>query len=207
MKNPRNEGWSFIETLVVVSLIGIALTLAVPSWKDSKSKRQMVGAAETLSSFLSAGGSLAVKRNRNVAVSLVRNDSANWCVGMSDRGSACDCTIEDIASEGFCAVGRVRQILHRDDLSEVALTSHAADTTFVFDGTRGTLVSSDLETAHYFNLQSSDDRIGVQVGVSPTGRVFICNWLESENATPYKSCESTGQDSELPASNGALNTG
>jgi hypothetical protein len=154
--------------------------------------------------FLSAGRSLAVKHNRDVAVSLVYQDSTTWCVGLIDAGSACNCTVEDANRNNYCAVGGVPQILHANDLSRTELMSHAADASFVFDRIRGTLISTDLAYPHFFNLMSTNGKFGLQVGVTATGNTFICNWLESANAPAYRSCESVFGEPDSPTYDGAL---
>jgi len=204
MKTSRNDGFSVVEILVVVALIAIGLTLSVPSWNEARSKRQLVSASENLSVFLAAGRSMAVLSNRDVAVSLVYRDPTTWCVGLADTGAACDCTVENADRNDYCVVGGMRQILHADDFSRTAMVSHAADASFVFDPVRGSLVSTDLEHAHFFNLMSANGRYGLQVGVSATGNTIICNWLDSANVGAYRSCEPVFGESDPPTYDGAL---
>ena len=204
MKTSSNEGFSLVEILVVISIIAIGLTFSVPSWNDARSKRELVSASEDLSAFLSAGRSLAIKHNVDVAASLVYQDSTTWCLGLVDAESACDCTVEDANRNNYCAVGGTAQVFRANDFSRIELVSHAADAMFVFDRIRGTLISTDMTSPHFFNLMSTNGKIGLQVGVSATGISFICNWLESTNTPTYRSCEPVFGDSDSPTYDGAL---
>ena len=204
MKSFRHVGFSLVEILVVLSIIAIGLTLSLPSWNDARSKRELINASEHLSMFLSAGRSLALKHNRDVAVSLVYRDHTDWCVGMVDTGLACDCTVEDAGRNDYCSVGGVPQILYANDLSGAVLISHAADSLFVFDRIRGTLIPADLSQPHFFNLMSTNRIMGLQVGVSITGNTFICNWVKSASAPAYRSCESVFGEPDTPAHEGNL---
>lgn len=204
MNTPRKDGFTLVEVLVVLSIIAIGLTFAIPSWNEARSKRELVSASEQLAVFLSAGRSLAVKHNKEVAVNLVYQDASTWCVGLIDTGSACDCTVEDANRPDFCAVGGVAQILHANDFSRTELVSHSADASFAFDGVRGTLISTDLEDPHFFNLKSANGKYGLQVGVSATGNTIICNWLESANVPSYRACETVFEVPDPPTYDSGL---
>lgn len=204
MKTSRNDGFSLVEILVVISIIAVGLAFSVPSWNEARSKRELVSASEDISAFLAAGRSLAIKHNVDVAVSLVYQDSTTWCLGLVDADSACDCTVEDVNRHNFCAVGGIPQIIRANDFSRIELVSHAEDALFVFDRIRGTLISTDMPSPHFFNLMSTNGKIGLQVGVSAIGTTFICNWIESANAPAYRSCEPVFGDPDSPTYDGAL---
>jgi prepilin-type N-terminal cleavage/methylation domain-containing protein len=205
-RTSRIEGFSLVEMLTVLAVLATSLTLAVPSWNEARSQRQFTNASEQLSLFLSSGRSQAVKSNQDIAVSLVYRSANEWCVGMSDGGFSCDCTVEDSRNDDYCAVGGVPQVLHGDEFSGTEMDSYADDPTFVFDRVRGTLISADVSQPHFFNLRSANGQLGLQVGISPTGNTFICRWLESTNLTAYRSCE-PAWERDPASSDGALKSG
>ena len=75
MKTSRKDGFSLVEIMVILSIVAISVTLYLPFWNETRSKREVTAAAEELHMFLSYGRSLAVMHNRNVAASLVKRDS------------------------------------------------------------------------------------------------------------------------------------
>jgi hypothetical protein len=98
-------------------------------------------------------------------------------------------------------------VLHGGELAQTELASHAVDRTFVYDRTRGTLISADVSRPHFFNLRAANGQIGLRVGISPTGNTFICNWLNSGHLPGYRSCEPAGGDADPAALEGALESG
>lgn len=60
----RNKlGFTLIELLVVITLIGVSVTLAVPSWQQASQKRRLTDATEQVAPFLAVAQSQAQKRN------------------------------------------------------------------------------------------------------------------------------------------------
>ena len=102
----KNEGFTLIELMVVIAVVAIITSFALPSYRMLIEKRQVTSGAEQLASFISSAQIEAVKRSNNVSVSYTRTDSDTWCVGMVTGLTACDCQETDPTSTSplACAI-------------------------------------------------------------------------------------------------------
>ncbi|WP_265944223.1 GspH/FimT family pseudopilin [Dechloromonas sp. A34] len=83
---PSVSGFTLIELMIAVALLGILLTLAMPSFSDMIRRMRIESAANSLSVALATARSEAVKRGRNISVCKSANSSActtsgDWSTG------------------------------------------------------------------------------------------------------------------------------
>ncbi len=64
----KNNGFSLIELLVVVAMLGVLLALAAPGFQDTIESANTNSQAKNIMSMLNLARSEAVKRGRNVAI-------------------------------------------------------------------------------------------------------------------------------------------
>lgn len=88
----KQYGFTIIELMVVVALIGITAALSAPYFGSILEGRRLVGSADTLYSALQFARSESIKQNADVQV---YTDTAAWCIGIDDAagGLNCDCTV------------------------------------------------------------------------------------------------------------------
>lgn len=182
----RTSGFTLIELMIVIVIVAIGMTLAVPTFRSITEKRQLTSAAESVAAFMNLAQSAAVKYDRDVAVNMQRSDFNSWCVGAKLDAASCDCT-EDVTTEpDFCEINGVpRRILHLDVIPnanyqlmqsiQVNATA-SANSNVIFDPVRGTLLN--LETVsfemHTSTGSGSDKEYQVNVNLLPTGNVSLC---------------------------------
>lgn len=158
------NGFTLIELMVVVSILGIILAIAAPSFKLYFEKYRAKRAAETINALFVNARSEAIKRNQKVyAVFKVSDDDATWCIGLSDSSNSCNCH-----TAGSCQIDSADRIVDGDDFHGVLLTNPANNIFFTFDPVRGTT------TANNATVQSEGGK-SVKVVLSGLGRIKLCS--------------------------------
>ena len=184
---PRfKRGFTLIELMIVMVIIAITLTLAVPTFKATVEKRRLVSATEEIVSFMAFAQSEAIKRGEKVSVSwhTPGGHDANWCIGASL--SLCDC-METVTTEAdFCSIGSVPYRLVQSDFVDMDyefIHMNPTDSSFAFDPVRGIVVDiADAESVDgdwLFYLHSDEKVDGVrlyelELSMYATGRMSIC---------------------------------
>ncbi len=69
----KYSGFTLIELVVVITIIGLAITLATPSWDVVSQKRKLTNATEQVASLLVVAQSEAQKRNQAVSLAFSRS--------------------------------------------------------------------------------------------------------------------------------------
>jgi len=189
----RNKmGFTLIELLVVITLIGISLTLAVPSWEQVSQKRRITNGAEQVSAFLATAQSEAQKRNQPITLSYRRSGNQDWCIGTALGVSGCDCTETDPDSGQFCSVDGNPQLI---DAASFQLTNligitdvkpDGGDSNITIDPIRGILQPAGERLLLTF--ESPGGHYQMRLVLSPTGLLSICSPDSSDAIGGYPTC-------------------
>jgi len=183
-----NKGFTVIEIMIVVAVLAILMSLALPSYRSIIEKRQVTSGAEQITAFLSAAQSESVKRNQFVAVNYQWN-GGEWCLGMfagEDNTVTCDCT-----EANSCSIDGSEKILSGVTLDKTEILASATvggeDDTIVFDPVRGLLTGA--ETAEFLLISPDQSMYALNIEMQPTGRLHICTSARGDKSVPgYAAC-------------------
>ena len=182
-----HRGFTLVELMMSIVLIGIGTTLALPSYRDMIDKRQLTNNAERLASFVSSVQTVSSRTNQVVTVSYSRTDHKNWCIGAVIDDTACDCTETVTTASDFCAIDSQKFVMDNGDTSDQELLhSITGDGAYSFDPIRGLFL--DLDDSLTMELHSDNRHFKLNLVVSNTGRVILCS-DDSDHAIPgYDVC-------------------
>ena len=158
-----SKGFTLIEVLIVVAVIAIISSLALPSYRSLIEKRQVTSGAEQLSAFLSAAQTEAIKRNQEVAIT---------CTVDAGR-----CEARALAKDEDDDDESLRTLEFSNLKADVIEINYAvAGEQVVFDPVRGMLRQDYIVTSPIeIQLSSAQGEYALNVTMLPTGRVSMCS--------------------------------
>lgn len=104
----KNAGFTLIELMITVTILGIVLGLAVPAMSDFATRQRVSGQASELMLSLAYARSEAIKRGTNISVIPKTNQATGWASGWCVRSDAsANCTEDANLLKDFSASGTV----------------------------------------------------------------------------------------------------
>jgi prepilin-type N-terminal cleavage/methylation domain-containing protein len=188
------SGFTLIELMVVITILGISITLAVPSWNRVTQKRLLTSTAERVAASLAIAQTEAQKRSQAVSLSYNRTDDQHWCVGASVGSGGCDCTETDSGSAQYCTIDGTPTSLANEANRSVNLINATdsqpagGNSLITFDPVRGILEPAGDKLQLTF--ESSGGQYQLRVIIGPTGLLKICNPDSDKSVGGYSSCVS-----------------
>ena len=175
------QGFTLIEAMIVIAIVAVLLSIAVPSFNDFFQKNRLKRAAEEVYGMVVKAKGETVIRDVNLTVSTTTGDA--WCVGYAVTSVAPDC-----CSAGVCAVpvgenppGTPTAVSQQIDGSTFAgVTMTSVNETATFDSVRGAAGNTTIK------LDAGDWDLNVVV--STKGRVRICAPDSSKSTMGYIAC-------------------
>ena len=202
----RSTGFTVVELMITVVIVAIGVSLALPSWDNLVQKRKTTGGAEEIAAFLASAQSEAVKRNELVTVTLQRNGAGtDWCFGAINQTQMdlvtedhCHCNEDNPAQDKYCEFddGQPRRIT-QDGFENFAMDLAAVGGTadnhffFSFDPVRGIKLAENGTVVNEVNsvtIMSDNTHYKLQVDISVTGRVRVCNPDSSKKVPGFDAC-------------------
>lgn len=176
------SGFTLMELMIVVVIVGILLAIALPSFSDSIDRNRLRAITNTLYGDLQFAKSEAIKRNQPMTVDFTVTNATTWCYGLKlGSGATCDCTVTNVAAANACAIDSVLKVVNNtDDYPGIVMTPSAD---FVFDNVRGTATAGNV-------LLTSARGKTTQLFVNILGKIHSCSASGSTNVSGYStSCQ------------------
>ncbi|MDO9005180.1 MAG: GspH/FimT family pseudopilin [Aquabacterium sp.] len=174
MKTQR--GFSMIEVVVTIAIMGILMAAAMPSVGDWLRNAKVRNTADSLLNGLQQARSVAVNRNRPTTLYLVNNltgscalsnAAGSWVVSHASPVGQCDSTTVVLAKGSVLDGGGATVTASQSNYS-------AGATAVTFNGL-GMLAQSSLSTAiRRIVVASADGSYDLRIEISPGGAARLC---------------------------------
>lgn len=183
----KQTGLTTIELMLVIVLLGIALTLALPSYRAMIEKRRLVQGTEQVFAFFNSAQAVSARTNSAVTVSWTKSSEVDWCLGTVLGDTACDCTEASAAEADFCAVQTTETILNSMEAGNPRIVSPTASNgNLSYDPVRGMLSSADDALSFDFHSESGDYQL--RLLVAATGLASVCSVDATHQVPGYSVC-------------------
>lgn len=172
MRRPHS-GFTLVELMMTVVVIGILAAVAFPSFQDMQARTRVKAAAENIYSNIQYARSEGIKQSRPLAVSITTG--ADWCVGITNDLAGCEC-----GTAGDCSFAVNGNDQEFNSLgTNYPTTSVATNTTLVrFDGQRGMTADNSTITL------TGQNNYSARIVISRMGRISMCGNMGGYPACP-----------------------
>ncbi|MDO9167813.1 MAG: GspH/FimT family pseudopilin [Methylobacter sp.] len=160
MNRQKHAGFTLIETMIVVAIIGIVVAIAAPSFSVMLEKQRIQGAAEAVLGDLRWARAESIKRNKKVRVTFTTGNNWSYTIDTFPILSASD--------------GVLPKIVYGSDFASTSLTTNFTSEITTFEAVRGTT------NAGRVTITTTNFNAGVVV--SKLGRVRICGSMGGYDA-------------------------
>jgi len=190
MQRRSQSGFTLIELMITIAVLGILAVIAVPTFRALIEKGRLRGAADDVMNLISVARAEAIKRQHSVSVALGGTTTA-WCVGANRAGdpatagqpipvaSACDCT-----SPSSCVLENQVSVVNAPVNSGV--TSDTITGNITFAAQTGALIP--VTTVPGVVTFTSPSGYALKITVSPLGLVAGCTPVGTSFISGFPSC-------------------
>jgi type IV fimbrial biogenesis protein FimT len=206
--NSRSQGFTLVEVMMTVVLLAIGMAAAIPSYRDMVEKRQVTNGAEQLASFINTAQGVAQKTNRKVTISYALTGDDQWCLGMAEDDTICNCKV----APEVCQIGSQSFVIDNSYAGDKAMmySLSSEGLAYYIDPERGLFLPCDVqgglcEDIEFADLSGKDDPLDIEfrsqsgdfrlnLMVNNTGRVILCSSDSSHSIPGYRACPTVQEE-------------
>jgi len=197
MNRQKNAGFTLLETMIVVAIIGILAAIAVPSYHDMIERNRLKQAAEGLKSDMQWMRTETIKKSCNLQTSFTNGPSWSYQIYIPPAAAETSCSIQQFrhgctatvtaAATANCNVRTVNSTQFTGTTMGTVAFFSAPTTGAEFDFRRGEAKRSN-NNSNNGKVELSSSNYKVKVVVASVGRVKICNIAGSNGLSGYENC-------------------
>ncbi len=90
MSRIKTQGFTLIEMMITVAILGIVLAIAAPLFTQIIQQQRLKNAAELFANNLRYANSESIRRNKRVYINVKTTSGNNWCYGIQTLASKID---------------------------------------------------------------------------------------------------------------------
>ncbi len=193
----KNHGFSLVEAMIVVAIVSILATMAVPSYQDLIERNRLKQAIEALKSDLQWMRTETIKKGCNLRASFTNGAAWSYQIYIPSDGAGTPCAIQQFYHGCIAAVTANApdncsiKTVDSTEFSGITMGAVAfvssPTTEAEFNFRRGEAIRSNNMRSNGRVELGSYNHI-VKLVVAPVGRVRVCNIADSNGLSGYPDC-------------------
>ncbi|WP_081686927.1 prepilin-type N-terminal cleavage/methylation domain-containing protein [Chitinilyticum litopenaei] len=191
----RTEGFTLIELMIVVTILGIVLAIAIPNFTEWLRRTQLAGAATEFATVIQTAKNESQRQQKRIFLIATRTDATSWFI-LASSDPACRETSSDLDAKKPNQPCDLK-IAYSQNHSNTELLS--LDTGITSTGTSDTSNPFFNPIDTFFKplggsgdqqatLQTKDGKYQLVVKLSQTGHTLLCTPTGKPIFSDFKQC-------------------